>query len=317
MICERAPWVMFLLVVVLGLSTGAHVRSQTFCYDNGNFTNNDTFGENRGEVLASLASSASANGGFVTATVGEDPDQVYAAALCRGDLTSDACYGCVNASGYALLSTCPNQLEAIFFGNGSCIVHYSNSMFFQMYTFSPGLIIYLVNQVRVDLDRFDEVFSNLSSIIIEAASSGSSDLKFAVGHADLSDSQTMYALVQCKPTLTSGDCMSCLQGLFNAIQSRFHGTEGIRYLVGACTFSYDTYIFYNLTQIDLALSPSPSPPSATSPPSPKEAASRVHGYRRSRVIAILIPSITISIVAAISCIFLLLRKHKRAVNGNQ
>ncbi|KAL9258257.1 Cysteine-rich receptor-like protein [Drosera capensis] len=308
---------MFLLIVVLGLSTCTRVRSQTFCYDNGNFTNNDTFGENRGQVFASLASSASANGGFVTATVGEDPDQVYAIALCRGDLTSDACYGCVNASGYVLLSTCPNQLEAIWWGDGSCIVHYSNHMFFHMYTSLPAYIVHNVNQVQVDLDQFDEVFGNLSSIIIERASSGSSDLKFAVGQADLSDSQTMYALVQCTPTLASGDCMSCLQGLFSAIQSGFHGTEGIRYLAGACIFLYETHIFYNLTQIDLALSPSLSPPLAASPPSPKEAASRVHGYRRPRVIAILIPSIMILIVGAISCIFLLLRKHRRAVKDGE
>ncbi|KAK2640644.1 hypothetical protein Ddye_028439 [Dipteronia dyeriana] len=48
------------------------------CSYPGNFTTNSTFGRNRDLILSTLASQVSVNGGFYNATVGQDPDKVYA-----------------------------------------------------------------------------------------------------------------------------------------------------------------------------------------------------------------------------------------------
>ncbi|KAK6932402.1 Gnk2-homologous domain [Dillenia turbinata] len=59
-----------------------------------NFTANDTYGQNRDIALTDLYSNVTSGVYFYTATVGEDPDIVYALALCRGDYSAQGRLPC-------------------------------------------------------------------------------------------------------------------------------------------------------------------------------------------------------------------------------
>ncbi|KAK8349404.1 hypothetical protein V6Z11_A06G139900 [Gossypium hirsutum] len=87
----------------------ALVDANLRCYDTGNFTLNSTYGKNRDLILASLLPNVSANGGFSTASIGQNSNKICALGMCRGDSTPNGCYTCLNSSIQDLIASCPNR----------------------------------------------------------------------------------------------------------------------------------------------------------------------------------------------------------------
>lgn len=91
---------------------------------------------------------------------------------------------------------------------------------------------------------------------------------FALGTANLSSQQTLYALAQCRPDLPEVACTRCLQVAIDLLQHRNNSVGG-RSLVSSCTVRYEMYPFYR----NIAIEPSPSdvinnlPPTTTPAPS--------------------------------------------------
>ncbi|KAL5841910.1 hypothetical protein ACOSQ3_012513 [Xanthoceras sorbifolium] len=118
---------LFLYHVLTSISL---VTVQT-CYNTGNFTSNSTYGRNRNLIRSSLAPNVTTNEGFYTASVGQDPDKVYAVALCRGDTSSESCFRSFNSAVQDILSECPVEKEAISWGGSPpCILRYANRSVF-------------------------------------------------------------------------------------------------------------------------------------------------------------------------------------------
>lgn len=109
------------------------------CLETGNFTTNSTYGRNRDLILASLPTNASENGGFFNAIIGQEPNKVYAQALCRGDLSPEDCSFYVNYTVQEILiPSCPNQKEAFAWdGEIPCLVRYSDKPFFGVLALDP------------------------------------------------------------------------------------------------------------------------------------------------------------------------------------
>ncbi|KAI8005088.1 Cysteine-rich receptor-like protein kinase 17 [Camellia lanceoleosa] len=64
-----------------------------------NYTPNSRFGNNLKILLESLSSNTPLNQGFNSIAIGNNTDQVYGQALCRGDVTPEVCRDCIkNAS---------------------------------------------------------------------------------------------------------------------------------------------------------------------------------------------------------------------------
>ncbi|GLT56163.1 hypothetical protein SLA2020_292300 [Shorea laevis] len=113
--CRVSLLLLLLLLCVLTFIS-FDIAESAYCYDTGNFTANSTYGRNRDLVLSSLASNTSENGGFYNTTVGEDPNKVYALALCRGDQSAKDCSSCIDSRVQDVITNCPNQKEAISLG---------------------------------------------------------------------------------------------------------------------------------------------------------------------------------------------------------
>ncbi|GMH20296.1 hypothetical protein Nepgr_022137 [Nepenthes gracilis] len=274
------------------------------CYDTGNFTSNGTYDQNRREVLSSILAGVADGESFVQATTGVEPDQVYSFAMCRGDVSSNACYTCVNESIYEITNGCPVQREAINWGlELHCMVRCFDHPLPESYETNPYVFLYNVNNVSINLDQFDQVFSNLTSTIITRASSGST-VKFAAGDLDLDHFHNLYALVQCIPILSVANCKACLQTAVGNFERQLPGKQGGVFLTPSCIFLYESYLFYNITEVDWVSSP-PPPFVSIAPSSP---AIKIHaggGGRNSRppIIMIVIPVVIISILAALTCLF--------------
>ncbi|XP_023909475.2 cysteine-rich receptor-like protein kinase 26 [Quercus suber] len=177
----------------------------------GTFATNSTYANNLYLILSSLPSNVTANGGFYNASAGQDPNKVYALALCRGDLDTGKCYTCTNTSSLEITKQCPDQNEAIRWG-AECILRYSNRNIFGTMEVSPFQCVPNPNNISsTDLDQFNQTLNNLMGSLVNQASLGSSSIKyFAVGDKSFSSSRNVYGLVQCTPDISQMDCNSCL-----------------------------------------------------------------------------------------------------------
>ncbi|KAM4127390.1 hypothetical protein ACJW30_02G086300 [Castanea mollissima] len=219
------------------------LKSHEPCSNTGTFSTNSTYANNLNLLLSSLPSNVTANGGFYNASAGQDPNKVYALALCRGDLDTVKCYTCTNASSLDITKQCPDQKEAIRWG-AECILRYSNRNIFGTMEVLPSQWVPNPNNISsTDLDRFNQTLNNLMGRLVKQASLGSSSIKyFAVGDKSFSSSRNVYGLVQCTPDISQMDCRICLEGAVADISSCSGGKEGGRVFKPSCIAWFEFFI---------------------------------------------------------------------------
>ncbi|XP_023748859.1 cysteine-rich receptor-like protein kinase 44 isoform X2 [Lactuca sativa] len=237
-----------------------------YCENAVNYTRNSTYERNLGTTLSALPNTSSAFG-FYNLSTGDGNDRVNSMALCRGDVESDLCLGCLNDSIVKLRENCPNQREATGYYD-NCLLKYSNKNILG-YTYSPEDIIYLrKTQNAPDRDRFIGSLMPLLSELRTDAAAGGSLRKFATGNTTVHDFTTIYALMQCTPDLSEVECESCLYDSVNQFAGQYSGRIGGSTLLPMCNFRYEIYRFFNGSTM---LIPSPptlpvSPPPVQPPP---------------------------------------------------
>ncbi|XP_031268669.1 cysteine-rich receptor-like protein kinase 11 [Pistacia vera] len=252
----------YLLIILSTLISICLTTSPQKCYYNkGNFTTNSTYEINRNIILSSLASNITANGGFYNGTIGQDPDKVYARAVCRGDTSLESCAACISSATPDIMSHCPNQKEALSWGSqdSPCFVRYSNSSFFGILELEPESILFNTGKIPTYLTQFNETWESLMDRTVVKASAGSSRLKFATESVDLTSFQKIYALMQCTPDISQSDCDFCLRQSVADYQNCCRLNQGGIVRRPTCIFRWEMYPFYNYS----ADAPSLSPPTAT------------------------------------------------------
>ncbi|XP_031284782.1 cysteine-rich receptor-like protein kinase 11 [Pistacia vera] len=192
------------------------VTRATICYESWNFTTNSTYEKNRNMILSSLASNVTLRDGFFyTATIGQEPDKVYALALCRGDSLLEECADCVSSSAKDIMRQCLNQKEAVAWGGTSqSIVRYSNRSIFGIMEADPMAGGCEGNNINTtDTAQFNETWVSLMEGLVINASTGSNHprRKFATGNENFSYFMKIYALLQCTPDISPSDCEDCLR----------------------------------------------------------------------------------------------------------
>ncbi|KAA8519987.1 hypothetical protein F0562_014243 [Nyssa sinensis] len=225
------------------------------CSNSVNYTIPSTFQTNLNTLLSSLSSNIDAYG-FYNSSMGRDPDRASAVALCRGDVELDICRSCVTVSTSKLIQLCPNQREAIGYYD-NCMLRYSNNeTIFGKMAWGPGFEKWNTNNVSDEqLSKFNEVRSRLFGGLINRAASGDSRRKYATGEAQLPDSKTIYALVQCTPDLSESDCSFCLNATLERIPSCCSNRIGGAVYKPTCNIRYELDKFYNDTKDAAAPSP--------------------------------------------------------------
>ncbi|KAK9991779.1 hypothetical protein SO802_026764 [Lithocarpus litseifolius] len=298
-------------LISLSLCLPLAVAQPKSCSNTGTFSNNSTYASNLNLLLSSLPSNVTANGGFYNTSAGQDPNKVYALALCRGDLDTGKCYTCTNISSQDITKQCPDQKEAIIWG-AECILRYSNRNIFGTMEDLPSQCVPNPNNISsADLDQFNQTLYNLMGSLGTQASLGSSSKKyFAVGDKSFSSSRNVYGLVQCTPDISQMDCRICLEGAVANISSCSGGKEGGRVLKPSCIAWFEVFQFYDSTFVPSSPTTPVIPP--TSDNSSPTKTSRGNSSTSRLVFFVVVP--IAGLMTLITLAWAILRKKKSKQN---
>ncbi|KAF7149766.1 hypothetical protein RHSIM_Rhsim02G0113900 [Rhododendron simsii] len=302
--------------ILLNLLLNLPLNAAQICSNSGNFTSNSTYGKNRNQILSSLPSNVTTNDGFFTASLTQDSETVYVLALCRGDVSNDSCFDCVNYTSRAILMNCPNQKEATNYGDyaSKCIVRCSNVSFFDIMETQPPRYIYITSDITYSVDEFDQALNSLVESLITRTAMGSSTIKFATGEGKFGGYLKIYVLMQCIPGIASVDCSRCLRGAVDEYRSCCFRKRGANVLRPSCMFLYDLIPFF---ESSAGAAPPPPPPSLllTFAPSPstnvttKEGAGSKSSKFQTAIIIVVLVSILLVFVG-LACACFLSRKRE-------
>ncbi|GAV84831.1 Stress-antifung domain-containing protein/Pkinase_Tyr domain-containing protein [Cephalotus follicularis] len=281
------------LVYLIVITTSQTEVWYQLCVDsNGNYTANSTYQANLHTLLTSIYTNTEIDNGFYNFSYGENSDQVNAIALCRGDITPDACRVCTNYSSQAITSICPTQKEAII-GLEKCMLRYSNRYIFNLMEDAPYFFGYNLNNVS-DVSGFNESRTTLLDQLSYQAAAGGSSQKYAYGQLGAPNYEIIYAIAQCTPDITESECRYCLYNATARIPQCCEESQGGRILYPSCNFRFETNRFY-----DIPIDASPSPPPTNST-----------GNNTIRTVIIVVSVITTVIIIIGICIFIRLRVRK-------
>lgn len=276
---RRTPCLLFCLLVSLALSASHTARSQTFygarCT---NVTMNGTYMANLNTLLSTISSDIRGNTGFYNVSYGQGTDEVNAIALCRGELGEDDCRTCITNATDEVKKRCPNQIAGTVWLE-KCMLRYSNESIFRKLEKVASAVTTSAKDVS-NPSQFNQVVLTLLNGLKDQAAAGSSLLNFATGSAKVSDSESVYALLQCTPDLSEADCKDCLSTATSLFQQNCEGKQDCRVSTASCNLRYENYRFYNsLTDVQPpTLSPASPPASLPSPvASPPPAANTATG----------------------------------------
>ncbi|XP_044470528.1 cysteine-rich receptor-like protein kinase 18 [Mangifera indica] len=303
--------VLLILVSILLINIGS--SRATICYDTGNFTTNSTYEKNRNLILSSLASNVTLHEGFFyNASIGEEPDKVYALVNCRGDASAEECASCVSDAAKDILNKCLNQKEAVAWGGSpQCIVRYSNRLFFGKMAEDPMAEGSYGSNMSLNMTQFDQTWKSLMNRLLREAAAGSnnSTRKFAVGEENVTDFVKIYGLMQCTPDISETDCKDCLGPSVGFYESHYHGKPGCLIMRPSCMYIWDLDPFYNASLV--SISPSlPSPLDIT----------KGKGHITSRTVIIIAFSVlvfAIGLVAFTCVVVIQRRKTKKEIISKQ
>ncbi|OMO95259.1 Calcium-binding EF-hand [Corchorus capsularis] len=287
---------------------------------NGKYAANSTYSKNLDLILSTMPSNASENGGFYNTSSGQDPDEVYALALCRGDLALESCFNCINSSIEGIKKQCPNQKEALFWGpilsSSTCMLRYSNLNILSIMDTTPSVPVSNPNDISSsNLEQFNETIYKLMDTLLMNASSASPS-KFAAGDMNFTSSDKIYGLVQCTPDISESDCRICLRGAVGELSGCCGTKQGGRILRPSCFAWFELNLFYDLSTIDTPslypFDPKPQTPAEFAPPA--TITNKGSGRTKSRTIIIIVLPIVIFLAAVI--VFYVIF-HRRKAMSNQ
>ncbi|XP_073108422.1 cysteine-rich receptor-like protein kinase 6 isoform X1 [Elaeis guineensis] len=300
------PFFLCLLFLILLSPPTASNPLYTQCGTTGNYTANSTYESNlMNLLLPSLASNTSLSGGFLNATVGQIPDQIYGLAMCRGDTNASVCRSCLSNAIQDAPQLCAyNKGATVIYDD--CLLRYSNQRFFSTVDTSMRVFGWSANNVT-DRSRFDKIVDELMSAITNWAVSNSTR-RFATGqmvNSTKAPFPEIYGLVQCTQDLSPSQCQQCLQSILQPRPTQLEGKQGGRVITASCNYRYETYKFFDGAAtlrleepLGNTLAPAPVVPPLINPPNEEGKKKNAVGM----VLAIAIPLATAFVLISIICI---------------
>ncbi|EOA19269.1 hypothetical protein CARUB_v10000402mg [Capsella rubella] len=268
---------LWLLLLVL-FQTPKYINASFICY--GDFFDVN-YGLSRDRLFSSLPSNVITNGGFYNASFGRDSknSRVYVVALCRRGYEDQACKTCLE---HVIDDTKPNCRRKESYSwvthqpdDVSCSIRYTNRSTFGKLELTPVVINAnpdnLDPSISKNMTMFNKEWIAMANRTLEAASTAdtSSVLKYYnATRTEFTQIPDVYALMQCTPDLSQGDCTRCLRDCVNEfLQSQYWGRKGAGISRPSCYFRWDLYSFYkafeNVERVH-ALPPPPPPPQVSS-----------------------------------------------------
>jgi hypothetical protein len=261
---------MTLVVLSLLISLNKEVGAATYqiaysCSNTRTFTPNSTYQSNLYQLLSSLSTNATREDGFYNTTVVQNASHpVYGLFLCRGDLTTQDCQGCVAAAIQDVINLCPIQKEVVLWYE-ECMIRYSDQSFFSTMNTEPQFFSPSKQNIS-DPARFNQLLmATMNDLVRQVANVGNSTKKFATKEANFTGSQILYTLEQCTPDISSSDCSACIQKAIAELAKCCSGLQGATILFPSCRIRYEIYPFYWILN---AATPPPMPAIFHPPPLP-------------------------------------------------
>ncbi|KAK8349409.1 hypothetical protein V6Z12_A06G138900 [Gossypium hirsutum] len=102
-------FISFTISFLLTLAVAQEEPLDYSCMETGvNFTINSTYETNLNRLISSFSANTANDYGFYNLSSGEGSNRVNSTALCRGDVGSGDCLGCINNATTELRSLCPD-----------------------------------------------------------------------------------------------------------------------------------------------------------------------------------------------------------------
>ncbi|KAL0688097.1 hypothetical protein Bca4012_087774 [Brassica carinata] len=274
-------WSLFSILCFVLISFGIASVSAETCMDNdGHFRPNGTYDTNRRPILSSLPSNVTTQEGlFFNGSIGQKPNRVYAVGMCIPGSTPQDCSDCIKSASDGLIQSCPNQTNAFTWPGDPtlCYVRYSNTSFLGSSDLDPRPLLFNTGDINSNLTEFTKTWEDLVVRMIDAASTAkntpsSSNNHYKADMAPLTALENIYALMQCTPDLSSGDCDNCLRQSARDYQSCCGQKQGGVVMRPSCFFRWDLYKYSKaFDNITVTSSPPPLPPMASPPPGDDQA----------------------------------------------
>ncbi|KAK2986528.1 hypothetical protein RJ640_005570, partial [Escallonia rubra] len=204
----RSLCFLIILNFLVSLTTPQPNFTYKSCSTGGNYTTNSTYAANLKTLLSSVSKSSDINSdGFFNASIGQNPDQVYAIGLCRGDQTVTSCRSCLNDSSQAITQACPDQKGAIG-GYDNCMLKFNNSNILSSVD-NTFVHVSCNRSNATNLDQFNNVLGSLLFSLRDRAAAAATR-KYAADEANYTSFSKIYGLEQCTPDISEADCGRCL-----------------------------------------------------------------------------------------------------------
>ncbi|KAL0876996.1 hypothetical protein Bca101_026701 [Brassica carinata] len=284
-----------------------HSVSAQICF-NGYFQLNSTYDLNRRVLLSSLASNVTTHNGFYSSSMGENSNRIFIIGMCIPGTEPDKCSVCIKGIAGHMLSSCSNETVGYDWID-FCMVRYSNISFSGSLIMERSGVASNSEDVGVDLIVFDRVWDELMLRTITAASNGTSSFAhkyYAAEVASLTTFQTIYAMMQCTPDVSSGDCEYCLKKTVSDYKSCCRGNKGGAYVRPFCFIRWDLYPFAGAFDKKM-LPPAPSqslplPPLSLAPPISDQEITTIKDRKSvsaGTIVAIVFPTIVMLVLLVI------------------
>ncbi|KAG6755870.1 hypothetical protein POTOM_039278 [Populus tomentosa] len=191
--------------------------------------------------MSSIRSNASVSKLYYTST-GNDLDRIYAQYMCINYITHDSCSTCITAASQDIMQVCPGDKEAVVWEE-LCQLRYSNQSFLGHLDVSGNIA--KDNQKDVENpEQFGLVVNETLSDLTKQVAFNASANMYATRQAAFTNTETLYALMQCSTDLSPDDCNTCLRVAMENISSCCDASRGGRVLSRSCYLRYELYAFY-------------------------------------------------------------------------
>ncbi|CAL5344668.1 unnamed protein product [Camellia sinensis] len=214
-----------------------------FCSNTTISTDNNLFQSNLENLLHSMSSNSSVSNSFNT-TTGNDQDRLFGLFLCYNFVSKDDCKNCIASASQDIQKLCENSNEAVVWEE-KCQLRYANESFFGHLDVTGN--IWKDNKQNVsgdELGRFSSVVNETLHNLSRFAAFNPSYGMYATGAVNFTDTETIYALVQCTRDLSPYDCNTCLEIAIANTSSCCSESRGARLLSPSCYLRYEFYAFY-------------------------------------------------------------------------
>ncbi|CAL9232484.1 unnamed protein product, partial [Arabidopsis halleri] len=314
---------LFLPIFLIFLISLDSVSAQEICF-NGFFKPNSTYDLNRRSILSSLASNVTAHNGFFNSKIGQDLNRVFIIGMCIPGTKPETCSNCIKGASEKISESCPNQTDAYTWPD-CCMVRYSNISFSGSLVMEPSETLYHTGDIEdtgTNLTVFDRIWEELMLRTITAASLSSThgssfgQKYFAAEVASLTTFQTVYAMMQCTPDVSSKDCEFCLKTSVGDYESCCRGKQGGAVIRPSCFVRWDLYpyagAFENITLPPPPPQSLPLPPLSLTPPPVSDQANTTIKDGKSIstgiIVAIVVPIVVTLVILVV--VFAVCRRNK-------